>query len=32
MHLWEVPILDELVTNAQSEIAEILEANLNTAE
>ena len=32
MHLWDVPIDDELVRNAQSEIQEILEHNLNAAE
>ncbi len=32
MHLWDVPIDDELVRNAQSEIQEILENNLNAAE
>lgn len=32
MHLWDVPIEDDLVKNAQGEIQEILEKNLNTAE
>jgi len=32
MHLWEVSTEDELVKNAKSEIMEILEHNLDTAE
>ena len=32
MHLWEVLPADDLVTNAQSEIQEILEKNLNAVE
>ena len=29
MHLWDVPIDDELVRKAKGEIAEIIEQNLN---
>lgn len=29
MHLWDVPIDDELVRKAKSEISEIIEQNLN---
>lgn len=32
MHLWDVPIDDELVKNAQAEISEILEKNLNASQ
>lgn len=32
MHLWEVQIEDDLVRNAQNEIHEILEKNVDIAE
>lgn len=32
MHLWDVPIEDDLVRNAKNEIQEILDKNLDTAE